>query len=113
MERLEHALKFASKLKHARDNRPHKGHVYILQCHEFVKVGFADKVAIRLAALQVGCPYELRLIASWPSECVERDEARLHCLWKRYELRGEWFNVPAGELACVVNADRFDGIFPV
>jgi hypothetical protein len=113
MERLAHALKFASKLKRRRYDRRRKGHVYIIQCHEYVKVEFADKVAIRLSCLQTGCPYELRLVASWESSHVERDEAHLHALWRRYELRGEWFAVPADELACVVNADRFDGIFPV
>ena len=40
-------------------------------------------------------------------------EARLHALWKRYEVRGEWFQVPAGELAAVVNAADFEGIFTV
>jgi hypothetical protein len=34
-------------------------------------------------------------------------------LWQRYELRGEWFDVPAGELACVLNAETFDSIFTV
>jgi hypothetical protein len=111
VERLEHALKYADRLKQERINRPRKGFVYIIQCHEYVKVGIADKVAIRLSSLQTGCPYELRLLASWRSECAERDESRLHSLWKRYEVRGEWFNVPAGELACVVNATQFNDIF--
>jgi hypothetical protein len=111
MERLGHALRFASKLKRQRDNSNPAGFVYIIQCHEYVKVGHADKLNIRLAALQVGCPYELRIIASWQSRHAKADERRLHELWRRFEVRGEWFNVPAGELAFAINANNFDDLF--
>lgn len=107
--RLGHALKFAAKLTRQRPNRP--GFIYLIECHEFVKVGIADDANSRLVQLQVGCPYELRLLASFPTQHAARDEARLHGLWKRYEVRGEWFIVPAGELAWAMNASTFDDIF--
>ena len=106
---MDHAL----KRQFERENKPSKGFIYVIQCHDFVKVGFADKVAIRLSALQTGCPYKLRLLASWHSDSVQRDEARLHALWRKFEVRGEWFQVPAGELACVINATKFEDIFNV
>ena len=107
--RLAHAIKFAAKLTRQRPDRP--GFIYLIECHEFVKVGIADNPDFRLIQLQVGCPYELRLLASFTTQHTARDEARLHGLWKRYEVRGEWFNVPAGELAWAINAAKFDDIF--
>ena len=108
-DRLKHAIKFASKLKRERPDRP--GFIYIIGCHDFVKVGISSDANWRLTQLQVGCPYELRLLARFTTQHATRDEARLHALWKRYELRGEWFNVPAGELASALNAATFDNIF--
>jgi hypothetical protein len=111
MDKVEHALKYAEKLKAKRDNTGSAGFVYLIGCHDFVKVGFTDKVAIRLSSLQTGCPYELKLLASFPSDCMERDERRLKGLWKRFEVRGEWFQVPTGELAFAINAKTLDELF--
>lgn len=112
MERLSHAIKHAAKLKLKREKTGH-GFIYIIQCHDFVKVGLAIDVEVRLCQLQTGCPYELYLLKSFATQSMERDEQRLHELWKRYEIRGEWFQVPAGELAFVINADCFEDIFAV
>lgn len=111
MDRLKSSLDYAKRRQWERENKPCKGFVYLIQCHNFVKVGYADKVETRLSALQTGCPYELHLLASWPSDSVQSDEARLHALWLKYEVRGEWFQVPAGELACVMSATKFEDIF--
>lgn len=111
MDRLKGSLDYALKRQWERENKIAKGFIYLIQCHDFTKVGYADKIAIRLSAFQTGCPYKLRLLASWRSDSVQRDEARLHELWRKYEVRGEWFQVPAGELACVMNATKFEDIF--
>jgi hypothetical protein len=108
-DRLEHAVEYARKLKSDRSDKP--GFVYLIECHDFVKAGYADNVQVRLCALQTGNPYELRLLKAFQTDHMIRDEARIHALWKRYEVRGEWFQVPAGELAAVVNAESFEGIF--
>lgn len=108
MERLTHAIEHAANLNKIRTNKPNSGFVYLIQCHDFVKVGFTDKISIRLSALQTGCPYELKLLKAFPSGFMERDEARLHELWKRYEIRGEWFQIPFGELVAVINSDSIE-----
>lgn len=109
MERLNHVMKYAEKL--TRDRIDRHSSIYLIECHDFVKVGIADKPASRLIELQVGCPYELRLLASFAVRQSAAAERRLHELWKQYEVRGEWFRPPAGELAWAVNAHTFDDIF--
>jgi hypothetical protein len=111
MDKLEHAIKHSEKLKRQREGLVPTGFVYIIQCHDFVKVGFADNVSTKLSNLQSGCPYELRLLASWKVEAAAIAESKLHRLWERYEIRGEWFKVPYGELVCVINAKSFDDVF--
>jgi hypothetical protein len=113
MERLQKALQYAEKRKAERHTRRAPGivYLYLIACHDFVKVGVALDPKARLIQLQVGCPYELKLLAQWPSDHAAADEARLHELWKRFEVRGEWFLVPAGEIACVLNANTLEAIF--
>jgi len=103
MDRLEHVLKFIKKPTSA--SRGRSAFVYLVGCHGFTKVGVAVDIELRLINLQVGNPYEVKLLASFPSNNAVRDEGRIHAKWKRYEIRGEWFFVPAGELASAMNAD--------
>lgn len=60
-----------------------------LELGDPVKIGVAYKPKQRLGALQVGFPYELRLLAVM--EGGERVEARLHRMYSAARLRGEWF----------------------
>jgi hypothetical protein len=103
-------VKHASKLRSKRDGLNKPGFVYLIECHEYVKVGYADNVAVRLSQLQTGCPYELRLLKAFPVDNMETAERKMHELWKRYEVRGEWFNVPAGELAFALSSDCLDDV---
>lgn len=116
MERLQHAVEYAAKASRSRRakerNKRQPGYIYMVQCHEYVKVGFAAHVSGRIAQLQTGCPYELKLLKSWFTRHMEYDEERLHLLWKRYEIRGEWFNLPAGELAFALSANDLKDLHP-
>lgn len=85
--------------------------MYLISCHDFVKVGISDDPEFRLITLQVGCPYELRVLAVFKSMNALQDEARLHQLWKRYEVRGEWFKVPESELSFVAGAISLEMVF--
>ena len=100
MERLEHALKHSKTLGKSRAS-----FIYLIGCHDFTKVGIADNPERRLMELQVGCPYQLKILATLATPNAVRDEAMLHAMWKRYEVLGEWFLLPAGELASAMNAD--------
>ncbi len=108
--RLQNAINYAVKSELKRKKR-RPSFIYLIACHDFVKVGIADNPKFRLGSLQVGCPYDLKMLATFRvSNCMEA-EARLHAIWKRYEIRGEWFRVPPSELAHAVNAKRFEDIF--
>ena len=59
-----------------------------------IKIGVADDVDKRLSELQTGNPFELSIIAV--INCDSREhayhtEGRLHRLFKRCHIRGEWF----------------------
>jgi len=96
MERLEHALKYVRYAK------PHRGFVYVVKCHEFVKIGIAADVTARVINLQTGNPYDVELIAKASSENPELAEESLHEQLDRFRIRGEWFKIPPKELADLV-----------
>jgi hypothetical protein len=64
-----------------------------------IKIGNAVNPDRRLAALQTGNPYRLHLIAKTPWH--EREEDRLHVLFRHAQLLGEWFR-PVPELLAYI-----------
>ncbi len=68
--------------------------VYLVGCHDFIKIGIAGAVADRLVGLQVGCPYDLTVVACWRSPNPIQEEEALHEHLGRYRIRGEWFKLP-------------------
>lgn len=70
------------------------GFVYIIKCHDLVKVGIAASVESRLSSLQTGNPYDLEVINSFASREPALDERRLHSRFAKYHVRGEWFRIP-------------------
>lgn len=77
--------------------------VYLIGCREFAKIGIANDLTNRLAMMQTGCPYELKLLKHWTCEHPEQAEECLHANFERYRVRGEWFALPAKELAWLVS----------
>ena len=67
--------------------------VYLVQCGYFLKIGIAhqSKMNQRLNALQVGNPFELRLLSTIKGE--EKEEKLLHLKYKDLLVRGEWFHL--------------------
>lgn len=69
------------------------GSVYFIGCdNRFVKIGFARNVAERLADLQTGCPFELRIIGELPGAAASM-ELVFHEVLSRLRFRGEWFEL--------------------
>ena len=99
MDRLEHTLNHAAKNKRM-DSR----FVYVILCVDFVKIGIAVKPESRLGNMQVGCPYELKMLAKYPSNNARHDERRLHKLLHSFHARGEWFKIPDSLIALMVKA---------
>lgn len=100
MERLQHAINWRSKSKSAK-----AGFIYFIGCHDFIKVGYAENVELRLVALQTGCPYELTLLHKIPTQNMVADESRIHRHWQRYSMRGEWFRLHEGALTLILASE--------
>ncbi len=59
-----------------------------------IKIGVARDIKKRLATMQTGNPFELKVIATIPCYSVEeafRTEKRIHNLFAKKRIRGEWF----------------------
>jgi hypothetical protein len=95
--RLQHAVIYSVKRKTERRKNPIS--VYVVQCHNFVKIGIAEDVPNRISNLQTGCPYKLTLLKTWHSADAIAEEEALHERFGVFHVRGEWFNIPEEELA--------------
>ena len=62
----------------------------------------------RMALLQPGCPYELKVLLALPG-FGRREEARLHRLYAAHVFRGEWFWCE-GELKALLQLAHVDGV---
>ena len=73
------------------------GKVYLIEsktngCVEY-KIGITSKnVATRLHQMQTGNPATLKIISSYTTNNYIKLETILHNLYKRYNIRGEWFS---------------------
>lgn len=81
-----------------------QGRVYFVQCmaeDRPVEIGTAmrDGVGYRMADLQVGNPFELRLLGTMPGGYAK--EAELHRRFAHLRIRGEWFRSEPELLAVV------------
>lgn len=93
----------------ARERNTRSGCVYFIltECELYLKVGFTHgSVEKRLAAIQTGCPINLKIAHIIECENPKQVEKDYHHKFTNYRTRGEWFNV-TGEvkdfLAKVIN----------
>jgi len=72
-----------------------KQRIYVIE-HELgpVKIGIAKDPKQRLTNLQVSCPFELRLKKTATPTDAQEVEKYLHSRFKKYHMRGEWFDIP-------------------
>ena len=71
--------------------------IYFIQCGQFIKIGKANYPERRLLELQIGCPYDLTLLATLPGD--EREELYFHRLFVDRRHKGEWFALTGDEIA--------------
>lgn len=74
-------------------------HVYLLAYRDIgpTKIGIAVSVVSRLAEIQTGNPYRLRVYKAWRvpnSECAYRLEQHVLALFVAQRLVGEWLQLP-------------------
>ena len=73
--------------------------VYVLQCGEYVKVGVTGNLRARVAAIQIGNPYPLKVVFAKKVPYVERlnVERAAHARLRKYHHRDEWFKTTPEE----------------
>lgn len=88
------------------------GYVYFIQAQRseteltenWVKIGYSVHPGWRVAELQTGCPYPIRLIQAIPG--TKKHEERMHRYFSEHKVHGEWY-VPVPALAEVIEIGKF------
>lgn len=77
----------------------HEQCVYIIENElGFVKIGIAKDPEARLREIQIGTPFRVWVRDSRRVPDARRIERFLHDRFKKYHIRGEWFDIPEDEL---------------
>ncbi len=79
--------------------------VYVIESHGLYKIGHANDVYNRLAALQTGNPRPLRILGyvrCWDGKEAYELEKKLHANFNSKRGIGEWFELNSLDLECLV-----------
>lgn len=84
--------------------------IYIIQAHQFFKIGKANNVQSRVAALSTSNPFDLHLIAT--KEALTEKEAYtmecdIHREYQKFRKRGEWFNLRPDQVSHIIATHTF------
>ena len=87
--------------------------VYIIRAGNrgAIKIGVAANITRRLAQLQTGNPFELIVMATIPCDSYLQAydlEGRIHKIFKRQRIRGEWFqgNIEFKKIRGIIDIDQ-------
>jgi hypothetical protein len=60
---------------------------------EYIKFGYTapELLRVRLGTLQIGCPFELEMVAYGPGDLTEEQRVHVHLTAAGRHFRGEWF----------------------
>ena len=84
-----------------------KKSIYILFISELnlSKIGISENVGRRVKQLQTGCPFKIDVVRKYDTANFYKIEKVLHRKYRtnkmddnEYNLVGEWFNIPIGEV---------------
>lgn len=101
-ERLSAPLAFAARVAAKRATRPDQ--VYFILCRDVVKIGSSVSPEDRLKLFQIGNPYKLTLLNSFPIDNAKGIEYLLHDKLVCFQLKGEWFWMPKKAIKAITNA---------
>ena len=73
-------------------------YLYLIVCQNLYKIGVASDVFNRLAALQTGNPFPLRIAECYEFSNSEVIEKALHQKFSNRRKRGEWFDLSQKDL---------------
>jgi hypothetical protein len=78
-------------------DRLNRGRVYFIECCGCIKLGYTeDSAGARMANLQPGCPFQLKLWAVAKGQ--GRDERALHKQFRAQRMHCEWFRMCPDDL---------------
>lgn len=77
-------------------------YLYLIDCKGSKKIGVANDVVSRLAALQTGNPFPLELIVCFKFVSAEVVEKALHQKFQAARIHGEWFQLDSQEVAAFI-----------
>lgn len=78
-------------------------HVYVVGSDDGpMKIGIAIDPRNRLAELQVGHPFKLKVLRTWKHEAAAHIELAAHKILRGNRLQGEWFSVSPEEAIAAV-----------
>ena len=78
--------------------------VYIIQGDRYFKIGVSKDVNSRLVALDATLlPFELKIIATLPTDRAFELESSLHERFSLQRVRGEWFDLDLEDIKSVVS----------
>ena len=83
--------------------------VYIIEANNAYKIGKANNIQDRIADLQTGNQYELKLFTSFSCDTEQEAyslEANLHRMFAHKSLQGEWFRLDFTDLTYVKTATK-------
>lgn len=71
-----------------------EGHVYLIRCGAFYKIGIAKDTRKRISGLKTSSPFEMEMVKSWRCNRPDEIESILHKRYAEHRFRGEWFKLP-------------------
>lgn len=94
---------FASEISRQSIKKLHQSgkDLYLIQCGEYIKIGRADNVKLRLSQLKAANPYPVKLLKVVKG--AGHLEHELHEKYKKYHHTGEWFALPVCEVVNIGN----------
>ncbi len=66
-------------------------YVYLIQADKYHKIGIAGDPQSRLAQLQTGNPYQLKIVSCYGFQDALIVEKSLHQAYSKFNVRNEWF----------------------
>lgn len=66
-----------------------RGHIYFLECGDFIKIGWSQNAKARINSIQHTIPFDIRVLCiSYGDVTFEKS---LHAKFAHLRFRGEWF----------------------
>lgn len=81
--------------------------VYVAECEGHSKIGLSDWPNSRAEAMQTGCPFKVSIHHSRQFATRKEGQRAERALHRQFDDRrglGEWFSVPAAEVALALEA---------